>query len=220
MQYPVGASEFVRTRTRGYRWLNFPFASVTVLVVLVTLFSMSMIWGGWTWSSWTYAFSFAILIPLILLETKRKAVITGGALIMLFFMVLIDAGMPGYLGYSTSDYSWYDNIAHFLGTFALTMFLWAFIWWGVSPTGPPSVNGTRRFFITIVTMITIAVFFEFTELFSDFLFGWTNFHPGIDTIGDLIFDIAGIACAGFLIGRHRVSALKRPFWHSQTGASA
>ena len=74
------------------RWLGFPFASVSVLVILVTLFLMSMERGGWSWSSWTYAFSFAIMVPLIIFEMKRKAVITGGAIIMLFFMVLIDAG--------------------------------------------------------------------------------------------------------------------------------
>jgi hypothetical protein len=219
IQYPMGSSESIRKKVRAHTWLNFPFASVSVLVVLLTLFTMSMIWGGWSWSSWTYAFSFAILVPLVLLETRRKVVITGGALIMLFFMVLIDAGMPGYLGYSASDYSWYDNIAHFLGAFVLTMFLWAFIWWGVSPSGPPSTNGARKFFLTILTMLTVVVFFEFTEFFSDILFGWTNFHAGVDTIGDVIFDVAGIACAGFLIGRHRISAVKRPFWHARPSPS-
>src|SRR4030065_728014 len=97
---------------------GFPFASVSVLIVLMTLFLMSMERGGWSWSSWTYAFSFAIGIPLVLLELKRKVVITGGALILLFFMVLIDAGMPGYLGYSPSDLNWYDNWAHLLGAVA------------------------------------------------------------------------------------------------------
>ncbi len=191
---------------------DFPFASISVLVVLTTLFLMSMERGGWTWSSWTYAFSFSIGIPLVLLELKRKVVITGGAMILLFFMVLIDAGMPGYLGYSPSDANWYDNWAHLLGTAALTLFLWSFLWWTLSPTGPPRENGTRKFVIVVATMFVVAFFFEFTEFFTDVFFGWTNFHPGIDTAGDLIFDSAGIISAGIVISRHRVSAIKRPFW--------
>jgi len=197
-----------------YKWLNFPFASMSVLVVLSTLFIMSMIRGGWTWSSWTYAFSFALLVPLMILERFRRAVITGGALILLFFMVVVDAGMPGYFGYSQSDFNWYDNLAHFLGALGITMFLWAFIWWTFSPSGPPKENGHRKFVLTIAIMLVVSVFFEFTELFSDVLFGWANFHPGIDTVGDLIFDIAGVLTAAFIVGRHRYSPLKRPFWHA------
>ena len=197
------------------RWLGFPFASVSVLVILATLFTMSMIKGGWTWSSWTYSFAFVILVPLVILEKKRKAVITGGAVLLLFFMVLIDAGMPGYFGYSPSDLNWYDNIAHFIGTLVMTFFLWGFIWWTFSPTGPPKTNGTRKFVLTVVTMVVISVIFEFTEFFSDFLFGWTNFHPGVDTVGDLIFDIAGIATASIAIARHRISPLRKPFWHAE-----
>ncbi|HEX7392147.1 MAG TPA: hypothetical protein VF374_04275 [Thermoplasmata archaeon] len=201
-------------KTGFFSWVGFPFASISVLVILLTLFAMSMIRGGWSWSSWTYAFSFAILVPLIALEVKRKAVISGGAVLLLFFMVLIDAGMPGMFGYSPSDFNWYDNMAHFLGALVLTLFLWSFLWWTISPAGPPKENGHRKFLLTIVVMIVISVIFEFTEFFSDILFGWSNFHPGIDTMGDLIFDIAGILTAGFAIGRHRVSAIKRPFWHA------
>ena len=200
---------------------EFPFASVSVLIVLMTLFLMSMERGGWTWSSWTYAFSFVIGIPLVLLELKRKVVITGGAILLLFFMVLIDAGMPGYFGYSPSDANWYDNWAHLLGTAALTLFLWSFLWWTLSPTGPPRENGTRKFVLVMVTMSVVAFFFEFTEFFTDAFFGWSNFHPGIDTAGDLIFDFAGVISAGIVIARHRVSAIKRPFWswdHSSASA--
>ena len=198
---------------------GFPFASVSVMIVLTTLFLMSMERGGWSWSSWTYAFSFVIGIPLVLLELKRKVVITGGALILLFFMVLIDAGMPGYLGYSPSDLNWYDNGAHFLGAVALTLFLWSFLWWALSPTGPPRENGARKLVLVMATMFVVVFFFEFTEFFTDAIFGWTNFHPGVDTAGDLIFDFAGIICAGIVIARHRVSAIRKPFWareHSST----
>jgi hypothetical protein len=194
---------------------GFPFASVSMLVILGTLFVMSMIRGGWSWSSWTYAFSFVIVVPLAFFEHYRKAVITGSAMILLFFMALIDAGMPGYFGYSPSDYNWYDNWAHLIGTFGLTLFLWAFIWWTLRPDGPPNSNGTRKFVLTITIMVVVSFFFEFTEFFSDYLFGWTNFHPGIDTIGDLIFDFAGIACAAVLIARHRYSPLKKPFWYAE-----
>ncbi len=193
--------------------MGFPFASVSVLVVLLTLFLMSMERGGWTWSSWTYAFSFVIMIPLVLFELKRKAVITGGAIILLFFMVLIDAGMPGYFGYSPSDLNWYDNLAHYLGTLVLTMFLWSFICWTMSPSGPPTTNGTRKFWAAVLTIMVISFFFEFTEFFTDAIFGWSNFHPGVDTAGDLIFDFAGVLTAGVVIARHRVSTLTRPFWH-------
>jgi hypothetical protein len=203
---------------RAIRWLDFPFASISVLVILVTLFLMSMERGGWTWSSWTYAFSFVIMIPLIALETKRKAIITGSAVILLFFMVLIDAGMPGYFGYSPSDLNWYDNWAHLIGAFGLTLFLWSFLCWTFSPTGPPSANRRRNLLLAVVTMVVISFFFEFTEFFTDAVFGWTNFHPGVDTIGDLIFDFAGIFSASVVIARHRVSALKRPFWHAEPSA--
>jgi len=201
------------------RWLGFPFASVSVLVILVTLFLMSMERGGWSWSSWTYAFSFVIMVPLVVFEIKRKAVITGGAIIMLFFVVLIDAGMPGYFGYSSSDLNWYDNLAHYLGTLVLTMFLWSFICWTVSPTGPPKTNGRRKLVLAVMTMMVMSILFEFTEFITDFVFGWSNFHPGVDTTGDIIFDIAGVFTAAVVIARHRVSALKRPFWHNVPSAA-
>jgi uncharacterized membrane protein YhaH (DUF805 family) len=199
--------------------MGFPFASISVLVVLLTLFLMSMERGGWSWSSWTYAFSFVIMIPLVAFELKRKAVITGSAIILLFFMVLIDAGMPGYFGYSQSDLNWYDNLAHYLGTLVLTMFLWSFICWTMSPTGPPVTNGRRKFWAAILTMVVISFFFEFTEFFTDAIFGWSNFHPGVDTVGDLIFDLAGVFTAGVVIARHRVSTLTRPFWHAEPMAA-
>jgi len=199
-------------------WLNVPFATISVLIILGTLFFMSMERGGWSWSSWTYAFSFAIILPLALLEIKRRAVITGGAVLLLFFMVLIDAGMPGMFGYSPSDLNWYDNLAHYLGALVLTMFLWSFLWWTISPTGPPSENGRREFFIAIIVMALVSFLFEFMELFTDVLFGWTNFHPGIDTVGDLIFDFAGITTAAMVIARHRISAIRRPFWHAESSS--
>src|SRR4030042_4427144 len=183
------------------RSMGFPCASVSVLVVLLTLFLMSMERGGWTWSSWTYAFSFVIMIPLVVFELKRKAVITGGAIILLFFMVLIDAGLPGYFGYSQSDLNWYDNLAHYLGTLVMTMFLWSFICWTMSPTGPPRTNGRKKFWAAILTIVIISFFFEFTEFFTDTIFGWSNFHPGVDTVGDLIFDFAGGFTAGVVIAR-------------------
>jgi len=194
---------------------GFPFGSVAVLIVLMTLFLMSMERGGWSWSSWTYAFSFTIGIPLVLLELKRKVVITGGALILLFFMVLIDAGMPGYLGYSPSDLNWYDNLAHLLGTAALTLFLWSFLWWALSPTGPPAENGARKLVLVMATMFVVSFLFEFTEFFTDAIFGWSNFHPGIDTAGDLIFDSAGIICSVIVIARHRVCAIRKPYWNRE-----
>jgi len=197
------------------RSLNFPFASVSVLIILGTLFAMSMERGGWSWSSWTYAFSFLIVPVLALFEMTRKAVITGAAVMLLFFMVLIDAGMPGLFGYHPSDLNWYDNLAHFLGAFVLTMFLWSFLWWALSPTGPPMENGARKFLVVVVTMVMIVVIFELMEFFTDSLFGWTNFHPGIDTLGDLIFDFAGIMAAAEVIGRHRVMVIDRPFWHAE-----
>ncbi len=201
---------------RGFfSWMGFPFASVSVLVILFTLFSMSMIWGGWTWSSWTYALSFFILVPLIAFEIKRKAIVTGAAVMLLFFMVLIDAGMPGLFGYSQSDLNWYDNLAHFLGAMVMTFFLWSFLCWSLSPIGPPKTNGRSKFWLVIVTMLVVSMFFEFTEFFTDMLFGWTNFHPGVDTAGDLIFDFAGVIVAGTLISRHRFSVLRRPFWHCE-----
>src|SRR4030065_14969 len=43
-------------------WRGFPFASISVLVVLLTLFMMSMERGGWTWSSWTYAPDFLLVV--------------------------------------------------------------------------------------------------------------------------------------------------------------
>ncbi|HEX7392064.1 MAG TPA: hypothetical protein VF374_03850 [Thermoplasmata archaeon] len=207
------------TRSSVLSWNGFPFASISVLVVLLTLFVMSMERGGWTWSSWTYAFAFTIMIPLVALEIKRKAIITGGALLMLFFMVVIDAGMPGMFGYSPSDVNWYDNLAHFLGTLVMTFFLWSAICWTLSPTGPPIANGRRKLWAAIATMLVVSFFFEFTEFFTDIMFGWTYFHPGIDTAGDLIFDFAGILVAGVVIARHRVSVLKRPFWHGEIPAT-
>jgi hypothetical protein len=134
-------------------------------------------------------------------------------------MVLIDAGMPGYLGYSPSDLNWYDNIAHFLGTLVMTLFLWSTICWTLSSAGPPKANGRRKFWLAIVTMVVVSIFFEFTEFFTDIVFGWSNFHPGVDTVGDLIFDIAGIMTAGVVIARHRVSTIVRPFWHAEPSAN-
>jgi hypothetical protein len=217
MGYEIGDGAYPATPLprRHARFAGFPFASVSVLIILMTLFLMSMERGGWTWSSWTYAFSFIIGVPLVLLEVVRKVVITGGAVLLLFFMVLIDAGMPGYLGYSPSDANWYDNIAHLLGAVALTFFLWSFLWWALSSSGPPAENGTRKFVLVMATMFVVAFFFEFTEFFTDAIFGWTNFHPGIDTVGDLIFDFAGIIVAGIVVARHRVSVIKRPFWHPE-----
>jgi len=207
-------------RRKFLSWLDFPFASVSIIVVLLSLFSLSMYLGGWTWSSWTYAFSLFIAFPLVAIEIKRKAVITGGAAILLVFTVIIDAGLPQYFGYSPSDMSWYDLTAHFLGALVLTIFLWSVLCWTVSPSGPPRENGRKKLMVAVVAILLVSCIFEFMEFITDFFFGWGNFHPGIDTLGDLIFDVAGVVIAVFLITRHRVSAIRRPFWHAEPAAPA
>ena len=193
--------------------MEFPFASVSVLVVLSSLFLLSMHLGGWTWSSWTYAFSLSIAIPLIAIEVRRKAVITGAALILLFFTVVIDAGLPQYFGYSPSDLSWYDLTAHYLGALALTVFLWSVLCWTWS-NGNGYVATRSRFFATVITVVLVSVIFEVLEFSTDAFLGWTNFHMGVDTIGDIVFDLAGVTTAAVLIARHRFIAIKMPFWHS------
>lgn len=205
---------------RRRRWLSeFPFASVSVLVMLLSLFSLSMHLGGWTWSSWTYAFSIALVAPLAAIELKRKAVITGGAVVLLAITVIIDAGLPQYFGYSASHLSWYDLLAHYLGAMVMTVFLWSFMCWTVSPSGPPKENGRRKLLFALTTMVIVSVVFEVAEFTTDALFGWGNFYAGVDTVGDLAFDMAGVATAGILISRHRVCALRRPFWHSEPASA-
>lgn len=201
------------------RLSGFPFVSLSVIVVLLSLFSLSMYLGGWTWSSWTYAFSLGIALPLVAVELKRKAVITGGAVLLLAFTVMVDAGLPQYFGYSPSHLSWYDLTAHYLGTVFMTLFLWSLICWTMSPTGPPRENGRRKFMFAVAAMLVVSVMFEFAEFVTDMFFGWGNFHPGVDTLGDVIFDIAGVVTAAVLISRHRVSALRRPFWYAETAGA-
>ncbi len=48
-----------------------PFVSLSVLVVLVALFAMSMVRGGWSWSTWIYSFAFSIMVPLVAFEVMR-----------------------------------------------------------------------------------------------------------------------------------------------------
>lgn len=207
-------------RRRRSPWLaEFPFASVSVVVMLLSLLSLSLHLGGWTWASWTYALSLGLVVPLAAIEVKRKAVITGGAVLLLAVTVIIDAGLPQYFGYSPSDLSWYDLTAHFLGAMLLTVFLWSFICWTLSPTGPPRENGRRKFLFTVTTVLLVSVIFELAEFTTDALFGWGNFHPGVDTVGDLIFDVAGVMTGAILIARHRVSALRVPFWCSERSAT-
>lgn len=210
----------VDLRRRSFlNWLDFPFASVSVVVVLGSLFMISMALGGWSWSSWTYTFALGIAIPLTLVEVKRKAVITGWAAVLLVATAIVDAGVPSYFGYTPSDLSWYDLLAHYLGTILLTVFVWTMICWTLSPHGPPRENGRRKFWSAVMIMLVVSVFFEFLEYFTDIMFGWTNFHVGIDTVGDLIFDIAGVITAALAISRHRVSFVRRPFWHSEPASS-
>lgn len=196
-----------------------PFASISVLVTLLSLFALSFHLGGWTWSSWIYALSMGLVPPLAAVELKRKAVITGGAVVLLVTAVVIDAGLPQYFGYSASHLSWYDLAAHYLGAMVMTLFLWSFVCWTLSPTGPPRENGRRKLILVVSAMLAVSLAFEFAEFATDALFGWGNFHPGVDTVGDLVFDVAGVVTAAVMISRHRVSALKRPFWHGeQAGA--
>lgn len=175
---------------------------------------LSICLGGWGWSSWTYAFALIIFAPLAALEVGRGAVVRGWASLLLFLAVVVGAGMPQYFGYSTSDLSPYDIAAHFLGAFVLTLFMWSFIWWARSPHGPPRSGGGGVLLAAVGVLGISALTFEFLESVTDGLFGWSNYHAGVDTAGDIIFGFAGIAVAGMLIVRHRISAIDRPFWSS------
>lgn len=191
---------------------SFPFASSSVLVVLLSLMVLSIHLGGWTWSSWIYALALSICAPLALLEVARNAVISGWASLLLFVAVVVDAGMPQFFGYSVSDLSPYDITAHYLGALVLTLFVWSFIWWARSADGPPKSGGAGMLLAVVLAIAIAGVGFEFLEFTTDGLFGWSNFHAGIDTTGDIIFNFAGTASAGIMIAMHRVSVLRRPFW--------
>ncbi len=213
---------------RGSAWISFdaekkstspailfPFTSISVLIVLMSLFVMSFDWGGWSWSSWTYALSFIVLVPLVLLESARRVIITGGGFIILFLTVLVDAGMPRYFGYSLADYNLYDKFAHFAGAATITLFLWAVTWWTLSPAGPSKTERRRILLITIVIVIVASTLFKSTEYLGDFLYGLKNTHGYVDTVSDLIFNVAGIAAAAIVISRHNYSVLRRPFWYAE-----
>lgn len=197
---------------------DFPFVSLSVLVILSSLFLLSMHLGGWTWSSWTYAFSLCIAVPIVAIEMRRKAIITGAALMLLFFTVVIDAGLPQYFGYSPSDLSWYDLSAHYLGTLMLTVFLWSVLCWTWS-NGSGHVESRSRFFVAVMTVVMVSLIFEVLEFSTDSVLGWGNSRGLVDTVGDMIFDLAGVLTAATLIARHRFIALRRPFWHSEPSAS-
>jgi uncharacterized membrane protein YhaH (DUF805 family) len=207
-----------RRRRRTLSFGEFPFVSVSVMVILASLFLLSMHLGGWTWSSWTYAFSLCIVFPLVAIEMRRKAVITGAAVVLLFFTVVIDAGLPQYFGYSPSDLSWYDLGAHYLGALLLTVLLWSVLCWTWS-NGSSPVESRSRFFIVVMTVVMVSLIFEVLEFSTDSVLGWGNSRGLVDTVGDMIFDLAGVLTAATLIARHRFIALRRPFWHSEPSAS-
>ncbi len=192
---------------------DFPFASLSMLVILASLFILSMHLGGWTWSSWTYAFSLGIAVPLVVIEVKRRAVITGAAILLFSATALIAAGLPQYFGYSTSALSWYDLTAHFLGALAITVLLWSVLCW-VGADGGRAIRFRTRLMFVVASMLVASVVFELLEFSTDAMMGWANFHAGIDTIGDIIFDVAGVATAALVIARHQVIVIKRPFWHA------
>lgn len=208
----------VGRRRRSFSLRDFPFASVSVIVILSSLFLLSMHLGGWSWSSWTYAFSLSIAVPLVAIEMRRKAVITGAAILLLLFTVVIDAGLPQYFGYSPSDLSWYDLSAHYLGTLMLTVFLWSVLCWTWS-NGHGHVETRARFLAAVTTVVMVSMIFEALELATDSLLGWGNSRGVVDTVGDMIFDLAGVLTAAILIARHRFIALRRPFWHSDPSAA-
>lgn len=191
---------------------GFPFTSLSMFIVLACLFLVSVHLGGWTWSSWTYAFSLGIVIPLTAIEIKRRAVVTGAAMLLISATAMIAAGLPQYFGYSPSDLSWYDLLAHYLGALTLTVLLWSILCWARA-SGAPSDGSRTLFFVAIAGMLVASVTFEMLEFYTDAVLGWTNFHAGVDTVGDIIFDVAGVASAAVLIARHRIIVIRKPFWH-------
>lgn len=182
------------------------------------MFVVSMHLGGWTWSSWTYAFSLGIVAPLAVIEIKRKAVVTGAAILLISITAMIAAGLPQYFGYSTSDLSWYDLTAHYLGALTLTVLLWSVLYWAKVVGGPASA-AKRCLYAAVIVMLAASVMFEMLEFSTDAVLGWTNFHAGVDTMGDVIFDIAGVTSAAILVARHGIIAMKLPFWHAGASAS-
>ena len=182
------------------------------------LFLVSMHLGGWTWSSWTYAFSIGIVGPLAVVEVRRKAVVTGAAILLISVTAIIAAGLPQYFGYSASNLSWYDLTAHYLGALTLTIILWSVLYWTKAVEG--SASATRKCqYAAVVAMLVASVTFEMLEFSTDAALGWTNFHAGVDTAGDIIFDIAGVASAAIVVARHKVVAMRRPFWHADASTA-
>ncbi len=195
-----------------------PFASLSLFAILGLLFMLSMHLGGWTWSSWTYAFSLCMVAPLAVIEVKRKAVITGAAIFLVSVTAVIAAGLPQYFGYSVSDLSWYDLTAHYLGALTLTVVLWSMLYWTRVVNGPAAAS-RACFYVAVIGMLVASVTFELLEFFTDAAFGWTNFHSGVDTVGDILFDVAGVMSAATLIARHRIVAMRLPFWHADASAA-
>lgn len=193
---------------------SFPFVSSSVLVVLLSLLALSIHLGGWSWSSWTYAFALVICVPLAATESMRGAVVKGWASLLLFSTVVIDAGMPQFFGYTASNLSLYDLSAHFLAALVLTLFLWSFVWWARMSDGRPKSGGSGMLLAVVGVVVVAAMIFELLEFATDGLFGWSNFHAGVDTVGDVMFGIAGTITGGILIARHGVRVLDRPFWSS------
>lgn len=152
------------------------------------------------------------------IEVKRKAAITGAAILLVSVTAVIAAGLPQYFGYSVSDLSWYDLTAHYLGALTLTVVLWSVLYWTKAVNAPATVS-RACFYMAVVGMLVACVTFELLEFFTDAAFGWTNFHPGVDTIGDILFDVAGVVSAATLIARHGIVAMRLPFWHADASAA-
>ena len=66
-------------------------------------------------------------------------------------------------------------------------------------------------------MFRTAVSLDLLEYYTDALMGCADFHAVLDTIGDILFDAAGVITAALLISRHDVNAMRCPFWHSHLG---
>lgn len=167
--------------------MNYAFIFLVFIVFIIFAINLPYIY----FTGVTFSSIIMLSVLYVLFDRMFKIKIPFGILFLLFVGVLIDALGNFFDLYGKKIwFFWYDEMSHFVGTGIIAFAMW-WLFHHLSDTRRLIVPRNLIFLLVFSLSVTLAAFYEVTELWDEWLSDRKRIWGEYDTARDLQWDMIG-----------------------------